>query len=195
MRCAPRDLQSSRSSASCVSRAWGSLHAPSGPGRARPASPPGPSQTLWSRIRSAISPGPSTPSPGSSRGLLRASTGDRPSIGSVGDAFDNALIESVNGLFKAECIRTTVFHPGPFRTRRRRRDRNRRLGRLVQQPPPPWLPRDARPSRVRDAPLRGLHPRARTRKVAAENLGRFSGATGSSPRARGALRCLAVQWS
>src|SRR5699024_7848725 len=42
--------------------------------------------------------------------------GIAPSIGTVGDAFDNALMESVNGLYKSECIRTTVFHPGPFRT-------------------------------------------------------------------------------
>ena len=40
----------------------------------------------------------------------------RPSIGSVGDAYDNALLETINGLFKTECIRTTVFHPGPYRT-------------------------------------------------------------------------------
>ncbi len=42
--------------------------------------------------------------------------GVRPSIGSVGDAYDNALMECVIGLFKTECIRTTVFHPGPYRT-------------------------------------------------------------------------------
>ncbi len=36
------------------------------------------------------------------------------SIGSVGDAYDNALIESANGLYKTECIGTTVFHPGPY---------------------------------------------------------------------------------
>jgi transposase InsO family protein len=42
--------------------------------------------------------------------------GGRPSIGSVGDAFDNALMECVIGLFKTECIRTTVFHAGPYRT-------------------------------------------------------------------------------
>src|SRR5829696_3467317 len=42
--------------------------------------------------------------------------GVRPSIGSVGDAYDNALMESVIGLFKTECIRTTVFHAGPYRT-------------------------------------------------------------------------------
>ena len=42
--------------------------------------------------------------------------GIAPSIGTVGDAFDNALMESANGLYKTECIRTTVFHPGPSRT-------------------------------------------------------------------------------
>jgi putative transposase len=42
--------------------------------------------------------------------------GVRPSIGTVGDAYDNALMECVIGLFKTECIRTTVFHPGPYKT-------------------------------------------------------------------------------
>lgn len=42
--------------------------------------------------------------------------GISPSIGSVGDAYDNALMETINGLYKAECIRTTVFHPGPYKT-------------------------------------------------------------------------------
>jgi putative transposase len=42
--------------------------------------------------------------------------GVQPSIGSVGDAYDNALMETVIGLFKTECIRTTVFHDGPYRT-------------------------------------------------------------------------------
>ena len=42
--------------------------------------------------------------------------GIQPSIGSVGDAYDNALMESINGLYKSECIRTTVFHHGPYKT-------------------------------------------------------------------------------
>ncbi|WP_425308279.1 IS3 family transposase [Ammonicoccus fulvus] len=42
--------------------------------------------------------------------------GIAPSIGTVGDAYDNALMESVNGLYKAECIRTTVFHSGAYKT-------------------------------------------------------------------------------
>lgn len=42
--------------------------------------------------------------------------GITPSIGSVADAYDNALMESINGLFKTECMRTTVFHRGPFKT-------------------------------------------------------------------------------
>jgi transposase InsO family protein len=39
-----------------------------------------------------------------------------PSIGTVGDAYDNALMETVIGLFKTECIATTAFHDGPYRT-------------------------------------------------------------------------------
>ncbi|WP_256933066.1 IS3 family transposase, partial [Rhodococcus sp. MH15] len=38
------------------------------------------------------------------------------SIGSVGDAYDNALVESANGLYKTECIRTTIFHSGSYKT-------------------------------------------------------------------------------
>ena len=38
------------------------------------------------------------------------------SIGSVGDAYDNAMMESGNGLYKTECIRTTIFHHGPYKT-------------------------------------------------------------------------------
>jgi len=39
-----------------------------------------------------------------------------PSIGTVGDAYDNALMESIIGLFKTEAITTTVFHAGPYKT-------------------------------------------------------------------------------
>jgi putative transposase len=42
--------------------------------------------------------------------------GVAPSIGTVGDAYDNALMETINGLYKAECIRTTVFHEGAYKT-------------------------------------------------------------------------------
>jgi transposase InsO family protein len=45
-----------------------------------------------------------------------AEEGIRPSIGSVADAYDNALMECVIGLYKTECISTTVFHTGPYRT-------------------------------------------------------------------------------
>jgi putative transposase len=38
------------------------------------------------------------------------------SIGSVGDAYDNALMESLIGLYKTECATTTVFHHGPHKT-------------------------------------------------------------------------------
>lgn len=34
----------------------------------------------------------------------------------MGDAFDNALMETVIGLYKTERIRNTIFHNQPFRT-------------------------------------------------------------------------------
>jgi putative transposase len=41
----------------------------------------------------------------------------RPSVGSVGDAYDNALAETTIGLFKNECIRAdSPFRRGPLRT-------------------------------------------------------------------------------
>ncbi|WP_168202703.1 integrase core domain-containing protein [Georgenia wutianyii] len=42
--------------------------------------------------------------------------GIKPSVASVGYAYDNALMECVIGLFKTECVRTVVFHSGPFET-------------------------------------------------------------------------------
>lgn len=42
--------------------------------------------------------------------------GIAPSIGSVGDAYDNALMESIIGLYKTECIETSIFHNGPYRS-------------------------------------------------------------------------------
>ena len=41
-----------------------------------------------------------------------ADAGALASIGSVGDSYDNAMAESVIGLYKTECVR----HDGPFRT-------------------------------------------------------------------------------
>jgi transposase InsO family protein len=45
-----------------------------------------------------------------------ALAGIAPSIGTVGDAYDNGLMESIIGLFKTECLTTTVFHDGPYKT-------------------------------------------------------------------------------
>jgi putative transposase len=44
-------------------------------------------------------------------------SGLRPSIGSVGDAYDNALAETTIGLYKNECVRVdSPFRRGPLRT-------------------------------------------------------------------------------
>ncbi len=80
---------------------------------------------IWqrSRERRAVEPGRliSHSDAGSQYTALRftehlALEGIAPSVGSVGDAYDNALMERVIGLFKTECIRTTVFHAGPYKT-------------------------------------------------------------------------------
>ena len=42
--------------------------------------------------------------------------GITPSVGSVGDALDNALMETIIGLYKTECVRPGPFHTGPFKT-------------------------------------------------------------------------------
>ena len=42
--------------------------------------------------------------------------GITPSVGSVGDALENALMESIIGLYKTECVRPGPFHPGPLKT-------------------------------------------------------------------------------
>ena len=44
-----------------------------------------------------------------------AEIGAVPSIGTVGDSFDNALAETVNGYYKAELVRGPD-HPGPWKT-------------------------------------------------------------------------------
>ena len=44
-------------------------------------------------------------------------SGLRPSIGSVGDAYDSALAETTIGLYKTECVRAdSPFRCGPLRT-------------------------------------------------------------------------------
>ena len=86
-----------------------------------------------------------------------AELGAVPSVGSVGDSYDNALAESVNGLYKTELIRGPA--QGPWR-RRRRRTRHLGLGPLAQHPAPPQPPRRHTASRVR----RGLRwPTSRPR--------------------------------
>ena len=58
-----------------------------------------------------------------------AEAGIEPSVGSVGDSYDNALAETINGLYKAE------VHRRGQAVIRGCRVRNPRVGRLVQQSP------------------------------------------------------------
>lgn len=80
---------------------------------------------LWERDRQGIAVEPGTllhhSDAGSQYTSLRFTEhldleGIAPSIGTVGDAYDNGLMESIIGLFKTEAITTTVFHDGPYKT-------------------------------------------------------------------------------
>ena len=82
--------------------------------------------------------------------------GITPSVGSVGDALDNALMESIIGLYRAVQDRMRPARPVPLRAVQgpvRRGVRDHGLGRLVQPPAPTHHPRDARPCRARSRPL------------------------------------------
>jgi transposase InsO family protein len=66
-----------------------------------------------------------------------AEIGAVPSIGTVGDSFDNALAETVNGYYKSELI----YGPAPdLENRRRRRTGHPGLGALAQHQAPARLP-------------------------------------------------------
>jgi transposase InsO family protein len=77
--------------------------------------------------------------------LLEA--GIEPSVGSVGDSYDNAMAESVIGLYKTEVIRRR----GP--QHRSGRIRHARMGRLVQSPAPARADRIHSPTRARGGVL------------------------------------------
>ena len=81
-----------------------------------------------------------------------AELGAVPSIGIVGDSYDNALAETVNGLYKTELHLRA--RPGTVDDDRRRRARDPRLGALAQHRTPPRLPRRRAPRRVRSRLLR-----------------------------------------
>ena len=72
-----------------------------------------------------------------------------PSIGTVGDAYDNALAETTMGLYKTECVRSdSPFRTGPLRTLADLEEAHLRLDPLVQHqqahaPPRPRLPAEA----------------------------------------------------
>ena len=78
-----------------------------------------------------------------------AEAGIEPSVGSVGDSYDNALAESINGLYKTEVIRST----GTVALARSRRVRHPGMGRVVQQPPPARANRQHASRRGRSALL------------------------------------------
>ncbi len=72
-----------------------------------------------------------------------AEAGIEPSVGQPRGSYDNALAETVIGLFKTEVI----HRRGPWRRLRRRRVRHAGMGRLVQHAAAVGTPRDTYPQR------------------------------------------------
>ena len=85
-------------------------------------SPPGPSDA--GTPSTTRMPDRNTPRCDSAK---RCCSGLQPSIGTVGDAFDNALAETTIGLYKNECVRDdSPFRSGPMHHPRRPRVDHRR---------------------------------------------------------------------
>ena len=66
-----------------------------------------------------------------------ADAGIDPSVDSIGGPYDNALAETLNGLYKADVIHRL----GPLENSGRCRTGNPQIGRLAQQPSPACTPR------------------------------------------------------
>jgi putative transposase len=79
-----------------------------------------------------------------------AEAGIEPSVGSVGDSYDNALAETINGLYKAELI----HRRGPWRSFEAVAFATLTLGRLVQPSTAAGAHRQHPAGRSRGTPLR-----------------------------------------
>ena len=90
-------------------------------------------------------------------------------------------MESINGLYKAECIRTTVFHDGPYKTIADVEYATAGWVDWYNNRQAPLDPGQRPARRVRASPLRCPQPRAAPRIGAAENLGRFNTARCTVP--------------
>ncbi len=77
---------------------------------------------------------------------LLTEAGVEPSVGSVGESYDNALAETIIGLFKTE-----VIDPRPLALGGRRRVRHARIDRLIQQPASARIDRQRTRNGVGDA--------------------------------------------
>jgi hypothetical protein len=77
------------------------------------SAPPASCWMLWNRLSMRAGPDPGRPGPSQRQGRSISCHGLHPaprrgnlepSVGSVGDSYDNALAETINGLYKAEVI-------------------------------------------------------------------------------------------
>ncbi len=108
----------------------------------------------------------------------------RPSIGSVGGAYDNALMETINGLYRAECIRTPSSTTAPTRASPTSSTPPPARSTGTTSEPPPQLAGQHPTRRIRASPLRCPQPRAAARMTTAGNPRRFTLVVRPSARRR-----------
>jgi transposase InsO family protein len=94
--------------------------------------------------------------------------GIAPSIGTVGDAYDNGLMEAIIGLYKTEAITTGIFRDGPLKPSLTS-STPPPAGRLVEPPPAALQHRPDPTRRTRAGLLCCPQPRATPRIGAAAN--------------------------
>ena len=95
-----------------------------------------------------------------------AEAGIQPSVGAVGSSYDNALAETINGLYKTELIRPRK----PWRTIEDVELATARVGRLVQPPPPLRILRRHPARRTGDCLLRSTPETSRRLSLTSESL-------------------------
>lgn len=95
------------------------------------------------------------------------------SIRSECDTYDNALIQTINGLHKTECIQTTIFHNGPYTTISDV-EYDRQLGLQTQPPRLTRKLRNGQSQRAQGSLLCSPQIRATNRIERAPSLERFN---------------------
>lgn len=97
-----------------------------------------------------------------------------PSIGSVSDAYDNTLTETINSPLQNRVHPHHDLPQQPVQDHHRHQVHNRQIGQVAQQSQAPHQPRNNQPQPIRDYPLQDPHPKDSPHIQAASNPSRIT---------------------